>query len=419
MSAQPKSSWLAPFQVRSFRFQWPADLLTSWAFEMETLILGWYILVETGSVLALTVFGALQYIGTLLAPVLGMVGDRIGHRNLLALMRVAYCAIAITLLSLAGSGLLTPAAVFVLAGLLGLLRPFDLGVRSALIAQTMPSDILMGAMSISRTTMDSARVAGAITGAGLFAALGIAPAYLLVTACYALGLLLTLGIARPAPRVDVEATVQPDPTSPLRDLKEGMSYVWSRPWLRGAMMLAFLVNLTAFPLSNGLLPYVARDVYGIDQTGLGYLVASFAAGALVGSIALSRMGTTQALGRMMLVSAVLWYLLLLCFAQMRTFMGGTAFLFLAGLAQSCSMISLAVMILRTSAPQLRGRVMGVRMLAIYSLPLGLLGAGALIGRYGFQSTATAYAIFGLIGTMAIALTWRSALWQAHSVANRG
>jgi hypothetical protein len=33
--------------VRSFRFQWPADLLTSWAFEMEALILGWYVLVTT------------------------------------------------------------------------------------------------------------------------------------------------------------------------------------------------------------------------------------------------------------------------------------------------------------------------------------------------------------------------------------
>ncbi len=49
-----RSSALAPFRVRSYRFQWPADTLTSWAFEMEVLILGWYILVETGSVVALT-----------------------------------------------------------------------------------------------------------------------------------------------------------------------------------------------------------------------------------------------------------------------------------------------------------------------------------------------------------------------------
>ncbi len=32
----------APFAIRSFRFQWMADLTMSWATEMETLILGWY-----------------------------------------------------------------------------------------------------------------------------------------------------------------------------------------------------------------------------------------------------------------------------------------------------------------------------------------------------------------------------------------
>ena len=76
-------SALAPFRVRSYRFQWPADLLTSWALEMEFLILGWYVLVETGSVLLLTLFGALQHGGTLIAPILGVVSDRIGPRNLL------------------------------------------------------------------------------------------------------------------------------------------------------------------------------------------------------------------------------------------------------------------------------------------------------------------------------------------------
>jgi hypothetical protein len=32
---------LAPFKVRSYRFQWPSDLATSIGFEMEALILGW------------------------------------------------------------------------------------------------------------------------------------------------------------------------------------------------------------------------------------------------------------------------------------------------------------------------------------------------------------------------------------------
>ena len=37
------------------------------------------------------------------------------------------------------------------------------------------------------------------------------------------------------------------------------------------MTLALLVNFCAFPLTGGVLPYVAREVYGTDQTGLGYL----------------------------------------------------------------------------------------------------------------------------------------------------
>src|SRR5262245_40877345 len=74
-----RPSAVAPFRTRSFRFQWPADLLTSWALEMEMLILGWYVLAETGSVMWLTVFAALLNIGTLVAPMFGVVGDRISQ----------------------------------------------------------------------------------------------------------------------------------------------------------------------------------------------------------------------------------------------------------------------------------------------------------------------------------------------------
>ena len=51
---------------------------------------------------------------------------------------------------------------------------------------------------------------------------------------------------------------------------------WTTPRMRAALWIAFLANLTAYPLTNGLLPYVARTIYGTNQTGLGYLSASFA-----------------------------------------------------------------------------------------------------------------------------------------------
>ena len=48
----------ASFSIRSFRFQWFADVLSTWGFEMETLILSWYILVETDSPVLLAAVGA-------------------------------------------------------------------------------------------------------------------------------------------------------------------------------------------------------------------------------------------------------------------------------------------------------------------------------------------------------------------------
>jgi hypothetical protein len=92
IGARSRSALLAPFRVRSFRFQFPADLLVSWGVEMENLVLGWYILVETGSVLLLSLFWALQYLGTLLAPLFGMAGDRLGHRTILCAMRLLYAS---------------------------------------------------------------------------------------------------------------------------------------------------------------------------------------------------------------------------------------------------------------------------------------------------------------------------------------
>ena len=76
-------SALAPFKVRSFRFQWPADLATSWAFEMENLILGWFVLSTTGSVQQLVLFGSLVWLGSIFSPFFGVLGDRIGFRALL------------------------------------------------------------------------------------------------------------------------------------------------------------------------------------------------------------------------------------------------------------------------------------------------------------------------------------------------
>lgn len=412
------SSALAPFKVRSYRFQWPADLLTSWALEMEFLILGWYVLVETGSVVLLSLFGALQHGGTLIAPMMGVVSDRIGPRNLLVAMRIIHATIATTLMILAFSDAVTPVIVLVLIGLTGLIRPSDLGLRAALIADTMPQTELAGAVGLSRITSDSARIAGALTGAGLFAALGMGASYVVIAVFYALGVLLIsrAGGSEPAPSPNRIARALTGGASAWRELREGFIYIWNAPTLAAVLWLALLVNLTAFPITNGLLPYVAREIYHVDQTGLGYLIASLALGAVVGSWLMYRAPTGARLAQLMIAAGVAWHVLLICFAQIGGFTLGVGALLIAGVAQGVTMVSLTVILMRDTEPRFRGRVMGVRLLAIYSLPVGLLVAGALIEQFGFAATATAYASAGLVLTITIAIRWRRYMWPANGSA---
>ncbi|HYM73822.1 MAG TPA: MFS transporter [Stellaceae bacterium] len=405
------STLLAPFQVRSFRFQFPADLLISWGIEMENLVLGWYILVETGSVLLLSLFWALQYLGTLLAPLFGMAGDRLGHRTILCAMRLLYAGLALTMMTLAFTGLLHPLQVFIIATLAGLLRPSDQAMRNALVAETMPPDRLMATMGVSRTTQDSARIFGSLAGAGLFALFGMGPVYLAISLFYGSGFLLTLGVGGARRGV---AGAQP---TLWRDLIDGLAYVWDTPVSLASVWLALLVNLTAFPFTSGLLPYVARNVYHIGQTGLGLLVASFAFGSLIGSVTVSIAGRSLRPARMMIVFALAWYALLLVFAHMPGPGSARAALVLAGIAQSLSLVPMSVLLLHSAGERYRGRVMGVRMLAIYGVPPGLLAAGALIDRIGFAATVSLYCLVGSMLTAAIALRWRDALWPLNAPAN--
>ena len=400
----------SPFAVRSFRFQWPADLATSWAFEMEALILGWYVLSATGSVQQLVVVAALAWLGSLFSPFFGVAGDRIGHRTLLVVTRGIYGLLAAVLTALTLTGSLQPWHVFAITALAGLMRPSDMVMRHTIVAQTIRPAILLGALGISRTTSDTARVAGALAGTAGVALIGMGAAYVVVTAMYVAAFLLSLGIAGAPAKARQEA-------HPVAELKEAFAYVWSKPDLLGAFSMAFLVNLLAFPFVLGLLPYVAKDVYAVGQAGLGYLAAAFWIGALLGSVVVGAAVLPLRAARAMLWAGALWFAAILAFGQTTVLVFGLALLFGAGFVHSFCMTPMAAVMLRSSDEAMRGRVMGVRMLAIWGLPLGLLAAGPLIPLIGYAATTLLYCGVGLIATLAIGYRWRHALWHRSATAN--
>lgn len=400
--------FLAAFSIRSFRFQWPADLLSSWALEMEVLILNWYVLVETQSVALLALFAGLQYLGSLIAPAIGAIADRVGRKRTLTVLRGLYACLALLVMGLEFAGLLQATYLFVIAGFAGLIRPSDLVMRNALIGDTMPGERLANAMGLSRTTMDTARMAGAIAGAGLLVALGLGVAYAFVAALYIASLCLTLGVAHVPSSADPGARPQP-----MRQVLDGLAYVLRTPAVLALMWLAFLLNFTGLPMvaNSGLLSYVAREVYGLDASGLSHLAASFGVGSLIASIAMAATGGARRPVVLAFVGGVIWHFLLVGYGFATTKTEGLIVLGLIGVAQGVAMISMAVALLRLADGRVRGRVMGVRMLAVYGLPIGLAISGQLAAEFGFRTTVLLGAGFGLAMMAAIAWNWRRALFR--------
>jgi predicted MFS family arabinose efflux permease len=147
------------------------------------------------------------------------------------------------------------------------------------------------------------------------------------------------------------------------------------------------------------------------------MVAGAAFGALLGAIVLSRYGASVRPGRMSIVFCAGRYAMLMVFAQLQHPLGGIVVLIFAGLAQSLGQIPMVTLLLRNSDEQFRGRIMGIRMLAIYGNLPGLLLAGPLITHFGYPATGTAYCIFGLVFTALIAVRWRDHLWRREAPVN--
>ncbi len=387
--------------------------MNSWGFEMETLILGWYILSETNSVILLTIFGALRFIGTLISPWFGLAGDRWGRRKLMYFMRSFMMLLSVIIMILGLLDTLNPYHVFVISFFAGLVQPSDIVMRNALIGDSIPATMIMNATSVAKTAQDAARLFGALMGAGMFSAFGLGFAYISVVIVYFLSVILTMGVSRVHPRIDGTDNSYkiPERKSQLREFKEGLIYIRNSPSVMAILCLAFLANLTVFPVSHGLMPFVAKDILFIDENGLGHLLAAFAIGSLLGSFILAWIGNQKYSNKLMLINLVAWYVMLVIFAQAESKEMALVILVLIGITHSLAIVSMAVALLGVTDQMVRGRVIGVRMLAVYGIPLGLLASGFLVETLGFTAFVGIYATIGIVLTIIIGLKWRSVIWR--------
>lgn len=404
------------FRVPSFRYQFGADSLTSWAVEMEILVLGWYVLTETDSPFLLALIGAARYAGSVLTPFLGTLADRLPRKHMLIAVRGVFALLALGLAGLAFTGQLVPWHAFAAATINGLARPADTMLRQSLIADTVPPGALINAIGFARTTVDGARIAGALAGASLMAALGIGAAYVAIALCYAASTALSFGITNTPTRstspTGVGVQFRGAGRQALDDLRKGLAYVTNSPLIRALLWTAFLVNLSGLCITGGLLPLVARDVYGMNELGLGALVATFSGGALIGSLLTATVMTRLKPDRIMLWSIVGWHVVLLAFASIPSPGIGIPLLGIIGLLSSFVMVPLASTLMANTNGAYRGRVMGLRQLAVVGIPLGLLIAGALIELVDIRIALSSLALVGLIFGILMLGGWRKLAYRS-------
>ena len=129
----------------------------------------------------------------------------------------------------------------------------------------------------------------------------------------------------------------------------------------------------------------------------------------MGAVTLMMTPPIKRLARTLIIVALVWSIDIIAFSF-------TSTLWAAALAWVINIATVAwwantprTMFQLAAKDEMRGRVMGVRMLAVYGLPVGLVVGGWLIERYGVQAAITGFAVGGLIATGLAAIRWPSLL----------
>jgi len=73
---------------------------------------------------------------------------------------------------------------------------------------------------------------------------------------------------------------------------------------------------------------------------------------------------------------------------------------------------MSMAILSATSPEVRGRVMGLRSLAVYGLPIGLLLSGALADVFSVKIALIVNAAGGIVFAVGITV-FLSELWRHH------
>ena len=338
---------------------------------MQTVGLGLLVLQLTGSGTSLGLVTAAQYIPVLLlAPLGGVLTDRVDTRKLLVCTQAATGVLALTLGLLTISGNVRLWMVYTIASGAGLLQVVDNPARQLFALQLVGPEHLTNAITLNTVNMNLARVIGPAIGAFISTTIGVGPCFLVNA-----GTFLVVIVALLAMRT---SEMYPKVRTPRAkgQVREGLRYVNRTPGLRTPLIMMALIGTLAYEFQVSLL-LAAKYTFHGDGGTYGLMMSAMGVGAVAGGL-VTASRERHGLGTLISTSAA-FGVLMLAVAVAPSLPLAVVALVLLG-AVNISFISRANATLQLTAdPAMRGRVMALWTVAFMgSTPVG----GPIVGWIG-------------------------------------
>jgi MFS family permease len=245
---------------------------------MQRVAQDWLVLQLSDSGVALGISTALQFLPVLLFGMWGgLIVDRFDRRRLIMATQTAQAVLALTLGTLAATGVVQLWMVYVLALLLGFVTVVDSPARQAFVAELVEPDDYVNAQGLNSTIHNAGRLVGPAIAGVLIGSVGVEGAFFLNAASFAAVLAALL-------RMDPQALhrAPPTPRAPGQ-VREGLAYVRSRPVLRSTIVVVAVVGLFGQNF-RVVLPLLAQDTFGRGAATYGTLMAMLGLGAVLGAL---------------------------------------------------------------------------------------------------------------------------------------
>ena len=360
---------------RDFRALWASGAASSVA--VWTLLLGnaWIVYKISDSSFWVGVATFASMVPYFVAPLAGVMADRMERRTLGQVVRLLAFATTMVLFVIAVAGAITVWIVVVIAFVQGVLRSIRTAADQALLPSVVPSEDIGNAVALTTMSQQGSRAVGPILAGPLLATIGVQGAYGVAALFALLSFLAML-------RTDVRS--QGGVTSlshVMQSLGEGVDYVRRTGPVLALFLLIFL-HCSLTMSFDSMLPGFAENHLHSASGGFTLMTLGVGIGALVGTFALSVAAGTRR-GPLFLAMAVASGLSPVLMAASMTIIPATASAVLMGSSQAIFM-ALSAMFLQEVIPDaVRGRVMSLYLMSAGGImAIANLAFGTAADRWG-------------------------------------